>query len=77
MAQRRKEHVRAERELVDFTIDNRERVVVLLRHAAGTPLASFREDLERHLVTWAIDWARRTHPGFEVTRALRFTLERM
>lgn len=65
------------RELLEFTIENRERVVILLRHADGTPLASFRGELERLLVTWALAYARRAYPGFEVTPALRFALDRI
>lgn len=65
------------RELLDFTIEHRERVVILLRHAEGTPLASFRVDFERVLVKWALEYARRAYPGFEVTPAIRFALVRI
>lgn len=64
-------------ELVDFAIEHRERVIVLLARAEGTPLASFGADLARKMAGWALDYARAAYPGLEVGPALRFAVGRI
>jgi AcrR family transcriptional regulator len=44
-------HVLAD-ELLDFCLANRERVVILLHRAEGTPFATFADDFVERLVDW-------------------------
>lgn len=61
-------------ELLEHCIANRERVVILLGRARGTPFESFADDFAKRLVAWALDYARAAWPEVAHTPALRFAL---
>jgi AcrR family transcriptional regulator len=48
-------------ELLELAIARRHELLFLLRHAHGTPYASFADDLARNLVKLAIGYAQRVH----------------
>lgn len=62
------------RELLAFAIANRQRVVILLSRAEGTPHAAFVETLVARLVELAIAWARNVFPSIRVGAPLRFAV---
>ena len=64
-------------ELLDFCIEHREQVVILLARAKDTPFASFEASFRRKLVDWAIAYLRDAWPTVRVTPLLRFTLDRV
>lgn len=64
-------------ELLEHCIENRERVVILLGRASGTPFDGFAAELQRGLVSWAMEYARQAWPAVEITSALRFALARI
>lgn len=64
-------------DLLDHCLRNRERVVILLARAEGTPFASFSADFAKNLVAWALQYAKGAWPGVRATPAVRFTLTRI
>lgn len=60
-----------------FSSQHREELLFLLRHAAGTPYASFPEDVVADLVRLAITYARRTYPDLSLTAANQRALRRI
>jgi AcrR family transcriptional regulator len=64
-------------ELLDTALANRERVVILLGRAEGTPFASFASDFTDRLVTWALAYARKAYPSVRPSRGMRFALRRI
>lgn len=69
-------HVIAD-ELLDHCLAHRERVVILLRRADGTPYASFAAGFVDDLVAWAFDYAREAWPDVRPTPVVRFALRRI
>jgi AcrR family transcriptional regulator len=69
-------HVLAE-ELLAHCIAHRERVVILLARAAGTPFASFADDFAKSLVGWALEYARHAWPTVRPGPGMRFALSRI
>jgi AcrR family transcriptional regulator len=63
-------------ELVEFSIENRERVVIVLARADGTPFSSFEADFRKDLTEWAFAYVRATWPAIPITAPLRFTVDR-
>src|SRR5438270_864292 len=61
-------------ELLDHCIANRERVVILLGRAEGTPFASFADDFVERLVEWAFEYARDAWPDLRPSPAMRFAI---
>jgi hypothetical protein len=61
---------------VEFSIQNRERVVIMLARADGTPLSSFEAEFRRDLVEWAFAYVRATWPAIRITAPLRFAVDR-
>ncbi len=61
-------------ELMQFSIQNRLRVVLLLNGSAGTTYAHFGQDLVQDLAKRAIAHFRHQNPKLKVSKALRFTL---
>ncbi len=61
-------------DLLEHCIANRERVVILLGRADGTPFASFAGDFARKLVAWALAYARHAWPAARPSAAMRFAL---
>jgi AcrR family transcriptional regulator len=66
-------HVLSDR-LLGFCIENRERVVILLARAQGTPFASFADGFAFDLVEWALEYVSGAYPTVVHTPALRFAL---
>ncbi len=64
-------------ELLEHCIAHRERVVILLHKAEGTPFASFAGDLAKGLVSWALAYAAKVYPKIEVDEVFRFALRRI
>ena len=64
-------------ELLDFAIDHRLRVVILLGRCQGTRHEGLAERLISDLMERAVDHFQGLRPGLEVTPALRFGLERI
>lgn len=64
-------------ELLDFSIANRERVVILLGRGQGTPFPSFAQEFTKQLVRLALAYLRRVWPEVAVSPALRFSLRRV
>lgn len=64
-------------ELLEHCIAHRERVVILLSKAEGTPFASFASELAKGLVTWALAYVAKAYPKIEVDEVLRFALRRI
>jgi AcrR family transcriptional regulator len=64
-------------ELLDHCIAHKERVVILLARAEGTPYASFADDFVERLGDWALDYARGAWPEVRHTPALRFAIRRI
>lgn len=64
-------------ELVDHCLAHRERVVILLTRAEGTPYARFAADLARSMTSWALEYVAVVWPSVHVDRVLRATLERI
>ena len=64
-------------ELLDFSIANRERVVILLGRGQGTPFASYAQDFTKQLVRQALAYLRRVWPVVPPSPALRFALRRV
>jgi AcrR family transcriptional regulator len=67
----------ASEELWRSSFAHRDQLLFLLEHGAEAGHASFRPQLERHLVTLAVDYARRSYPSLRLTVARRRTLERI
>jgi AcrR family transcriptional regulator len=61
-------------QLLDFCIENRERVVILFGRAQGTSFASFAEGFVSDLVEWALEYVSGAYPTLAPTPALRFAL---
>jgi AcrR family transcriptional regulator len=61
-------------DLLDYCLQHRAAVVVLLARAEGTPFASFAPDFVEKLVQWALDYARVAYPALRPTAELRFVL---
>jgi len=61
-------------ELLEYCLAHRERIVILLGRAEGTPFASFAGDFTKKLVEWALEYARHAWPAVEHTKAMRFAL---
>lgn len=64
-------------ELLDRCLANRERVVILLGRAHGTPFEAFAADFAERLVAWALAYARRAWPEARASRGMRFALRRI
>ena len=64
-------------ELLDHCIANRERVVILLGRAEGTPFASFADDFAKRLVDWALAYARHAWPAVRPSAGMRFALRQI
>lgn len=65
----------ASEELLTFCIAERERVVVLLGRAEGTPLADFGERTARELAELALEHFRALDPALQLSRPQRSALE--
>jgi len=61
-------------DLLDYCLQHRAAVVVVLARAEGTPFASFRYDFVEKLLEWALDYARIPYPKLRPTPELRFVL---
>ena len=61
-------------ETLDFAVENRLRLVILLARAEGTRYEGFAEDLVRELAELALAHYRGLRPGLRVSRAMRFGL---
>jgi AcrR family transcriptional regulator len=61
-------------ELLDYCLQHRAAVVVVLARAEGTPFASFAPAFVEKLVEWALDYARVPYPALKATPELRFVL---
>lgn len=59
---------------LDFAVENRLRLVILLGRADGTPYAGLPEAIAAELVELAISHFRELDPGLEVDRTMRFGL---
>jgi AcrR family transcriptional regulator len=64
-------------ELLDFSLQHREAVVILLARAEGTPFASFARDFVAELVSWALEYAESAYPALRPTPELGFVLTRV
>jgi len=64
-------------ELLDYCLANRERVVILLGRAEGTPFESFADDFAGKLVGWALEYTRHAWPTLRPSPALRFALRQI
>ena len=64
-------------DLLDHCIANRERVVILLGRAEGTPFAPFAGDFAKKLVAWALAYARHAWPAVRPSSAMRFALRQI
>lgn len=64
-------------ELLDLCIAHRERVVILLGRAEGTPFEGFAQDFAAKLVRWALAYARRAWPELTQSAPLRYALARI
>lgn len=69
-------HVLAD-DLLDYCLGHRERVVILLGRAEGTPYATFAEDFVERLTTWAFEYIKRAWPNIVPSPALRFAVRRI
>lgn len=67
----------ASKDLLDFTLAHRTRVVFLLLHAARTKHETFVRDLVRVLVGLAVHHARTAHPTVALTPATKRALTRI
>src|SRR5690606_34740539 len=65
------------RELLDFSIANRDALVVFLLRGEGTPHAAFAAELRDDLVDWALRYVAAAWPGVVVTPLVRATLQRV
>jgi len=63
------------RATLDFAVENRLRLVILLGRAEGTRYDGFAEDLVRELVELAIAHFRAADPSLALDRTMRFVLE--
>lgn len=61
-------------ELLGYWISNRERVVILLRGAQGTPYEEFAERAVERLVRLALEYLALVRPDVRATRVLRLAL---
>lgn len=68
---------RASKDLLDFTLAHRERVVFLLLRAHGTRHERFAAELVHLLVDLALEHARATYPEFAITPASKRALTRI
>lgn len=64
-------------ELLSFCLANRQRVIILLGRSEGTRYESFAEELVATLSKLAIAHFRTLRPELELTRTMRFNLERI
>lgn len=64
-------------EMLDYCLAHRERVVILLGRAQGTPFASFADDFASKLVEWAIEYARHAWPTLRPSISVRFALRQI
>ncbi len=64
-------------ELLDFWVEHRLAVVILLDRAAGTDYAHYGERFVELLTSGMIAQLRAAHPGVRVTAPARFVLERI
>ncbi len=67
----------AAEELVTFSLGHRRELLFLLHHGEATEHASFREGLERELVSLAVAYAGRAYPSFVITPPRRRALRRV
>jgi AcrR family transcriptional regulator len=61
-------------DLLDYCLQNRAAVVVLLSRAEGTVFASFKRDFIEKLVQWALDYTRIAYPKLRRSPELLFAL---
>jgi AcrR family transcriptional regulator len=64
-------------ELLDFSLQHREAVVILLARAEGTPFATFGRDFVADLVAWALQYAETAYPALVASPELGFVLTRV
>jgi AcrR family transcriptional regulator len=69
-------HVLAD-ELLDFSLQHREAVVILLARAEGTVFEKFASDFVTELVAWALQYAKSAYPTLTSTPELGFVLRRV
>lgn len=61
----------------EFSIRHRDELLLLLRHAAGTPYASFPDDVVADLVRLSARYAEQAYPCFPLTAANHRALRRI
>jgi AcrR family transcriptional regulator len=64
-------------ELLDFSLQHREAVVILLGRAEGTVFATFARDFVADLVAWALEYAKGAYPALAPSPELGFVLTRV
>ena len=64
-------------ELLDFSLQHREAVVILLGRAEGTVFANFARDFVASLVAWALEYAKSAYPALVPSPELGFVLTRL
>jgi AcrR family transcriptional regulator len=64
-------------DLLDLCLAHRERIVILLGRAEGTPFEDFPEDFTKRLVEWALDYVKGAWPTVRPTPEMRFALRRI
>lgn len=67
----------ASEELLQFTVENRLRVIILLGRAQGTRYERFAEDVAQELIKLAIAHFRAVRPGTRVTETMKFNMEQI
>jgi AcrR family transcriptional regulator len=63
-------------ELLDYCLQHRAAVVIVLARAEGTPYSAFAERFVEALVGWSLDYARVAYPELCITAELRWVLRR-
>jgi AcrR family transcriptional regulator len=61
-------------ELLDFCLQHRAAVVIVLLRGDGTPFAAFAESFVEQLTAWALEYASQAYPDLELRPALLFAL---
>jgi AcrR family transcriptional regulator len=64
-------------ELLDFSLQHREAVVILLARAEGTAFANFAREFVAELVAWALEYAKTAYPALAPSPELGFVLTRV
>jgi AcrR family transcriptional regulator len=64
-------------ELLDFSLQRREAVVILLARAEGTPFEGFAREFVVELVAWALEYAKHAYPALRPSPELGFVLTRV